>query len=347
MKPEMSTAVMIERVREMAADSADSQDHVLLTQVANRIELLLAAESGMSREMACIRHALDIPPDQSVQSGVVNAFVRLNGETLGLRSRLEAYDRAAKEPVVVNDDMALAFFRALTDETASSDDVDECKIGLRAAFANISPPLPVVLQTLLRELVDVVWQEAKESTEVPSTEWADELIGKVFPAAQTLSVVPDNSVTAEHQRVIGMLLGVCGAAFELADDTCQQEVDGEACHVVPHDAFQKLSDALDEIENTLPNFYPDLPNTVLTWAAVPRRALKSLLQSGNPVWSGIDWAKGCEPTKSVPEGWALVPIDATRKMIDAAIAVDEDGYNAMHKAMIAAAPKLERKDGDA
>jgi len=41
---------------------------------------------------------------------------------------------------------------------------------------------------------------------------------------------------------------------------------------------------------------------------------------------------------AVPEGYALVPIDATRRMIDAAIAVDEDGYDAMHKAMIAAAP---------
>ncbi|MEQ9886224.1 hypothetical protein [Pectobacterium zantedeschiae] len=87
MKPEMSTAVMIERIREMAVSD---QDGTLLNQVANRIELLLAAESSMSREMACIRHALDIPPDQSVQSGVVNAFVRLNGEILELRNQLAA-----------------------------------------------------------------------------------------------------------------------------------------------------------------------------------------------------------------------------------------------------------------
>ncbi|AFR03261.1 hypothetical protein [Pectobacterium carotovorum] len=88
MKPEISTAVMIERVREMAADSSDSQDRVLFTQAANRIELLLAAESGMSREMACIRHALDIPPDQSVQSGVVDAFVRLNAKIQDLSGQL-------------------------------------------------------------------------------------------------------------------------------------------------------------------------------------------------------------------------------------------------------------------
>ncbi|WP_232487453.1 hypothetical protein [Pectobacterium parmentieri] len=202
-------------------------------------------------------------------------------------------------------------------------------------------PLPVVPQTLLRELVDVVWQDAKESTEVPSTEWADELIGKVFTAAQVLPVVPDEMavsddmtvttqmfarghnacraamlqsspaqsvcITAEHQRVIAMLLGACGAAFELADDTCQQEVDGELRHVVPHDAFQKLSDALDEIENTLPNFYPDLPNTVLTWAAVPRHALKSLLQL-----SGKDEQVSYP---AIPEGWVLVPIKPTESMI--------------------------------
>ncbi|MEI7261305.1 hypothetical protein [Pectobacterium carotovorum] len=85
MKPEMSTAVMIERLRVLASES---QDGVLLSSAVSRIELLLAAESGMSREMACIRHALDIPPDQSVQSGVVDAFVRLNAEILELRNQL-------------------------------------------------------------------------------------------------------------------------------------------------------------------------------------------------------------------------------------------------------------------
>lgn len=40
----------------------------------------------------------------------------------------------------------------------------------------------------------------------------------------------------------------------------------------------------------------------------------------------------------IPDGWKLVPIDATRAMIDAAQRVEEDGYDAMHKAMLAAAP---------
>lgn len=92
-------------------------------------------------------------------------------------------------------------------------------------------------------------------------------------------VVPENCVTAEHRRVIEMLLSVCGAAFELADDSCQQDVDGEDCHVVPDDAFQKLSDALDEIENTLPTEDIDRPDVFLAWSAMPRAALKSLLQA--------------------------------------------------------------------
>lgn len=85
MKPEMSTAVMIERLRALASEG---QDGVLLSSAVSRIELLLAAESGMSREMACIRHALDIPPDQSVQSGVVDAFVRLNAKIQDLSAQL-------------------------------------------------------------------------------------------------------------------------------------------------------------------------------------------------------------------------------------------------------------------
>lgn len=89
--------------------------------------------------------------------------------------------------------------------------------------------------------------------------------------------LPDGYVTAEHRRVIGMLLNVCAAAFELADDSCQQDVDGEPCHVVDDQAFSRLSDALDSIENTLPDEYADLPNTVLQWAAIPRHALRKIL----------------------------------------------------------------------
>ncbi|MDS0977209.1 DUF551 domain-containing protein [Citrobacter portucalensis] len=113
-------------------------------------------------------------------------------------------------------------------------------------------------------------------------------------AAPPALVVPENCVTAEHRRVIEMLLNVCGAAFELADDSCQQDVDGEECHVVPDDAFQKLSDALDEIENTLPTEDADRPDVFLAWSAMPRAALKSILQAGNSPVSPDGWVSVSE-----------------------------------------------------
>ncbi|WP_235891706.1 hypothetical protein [Klebsiella spallanzanii] len=136
--------------------------------------------------------------------------------------------------------------------------------------------------------------------------------------AQPAPVVLENCVTAEHRRVIEMLLNVCGAAFELADDSCQQDVDGEDCHVVPNSAFQKLSDMLDEIENSLPTEDADRPDVFLAWSAMPRASLKSLLQAGNsPLWVGVDWAKGCEPGNSpvIPEGYVMVPKEPTEAMM--------------------------------
>ncbi|MFM9867093.1 hypothetical protein [Achromobacter xylosoxidans] len=52
--------------------------------------------------------------------------------------------------------------------------LDECSAALASA--------PVADRQRLRELVDVVWNEATESTAVPDTPWADRLIDKVFPS---------------------------------------------------------------------------------------------------------------------------------------------------------------------
>ncbi|EQA1965812.1 DUF551 domain-containing protein [Escherichia coli] len=121
--------------------------------------------------------------------------------------------------------------------------------------------------------------------------------------ATPAQVVPENCVTAEHRRVIEMLLNVCWAAFELADDSCQQDVDGEECHVVPDDAFQKLSDALDEIENTLPTEDVDRPDVFLAWSAMPRAALKSILQAGNSPVTPDGWISCSD---RMPKGYADV-----------------------------------------
>ena len=57
----------------------------------------------------------------------------------------------------------------------------------------------------------------------------------------------------------------------------------------------------------------------------------------------LQGANGNSPV--IPDDWVLVPVDATRAMIDAARRAEEDGYDAMHKAMIAAAPQQEVNNG--
>ncbi|HBE9078877.1 hypothetical protein [Serratia fonticola] len=161
--------------------------------------------------------------------------------------------------------------------------------------------------------------------------WRDAPEGAEVFTAPPAPTVPVTAV--EHQRVILMLLGVCGAAFELADDCCQQEVDGELCHVVPGDSFKKLSDALDEIENTLPDEYEDLPNTVLKWAAVPRHALRAMLQ---PVSQGHTLN-----SPVIPDGWKLVPKEPTTKQWAAGYKAMDGGIDKVtlaYRAMVEVAP---------
>ncbi|CAM6817807.1 DUF551 domain-containing protein [Enterobacter intestinihominis] len=82
----------------------------------------------------------ELEEERDAVPGVVNedAAMSLAAMKLALAS-LEA------EPVSVNDDMAYAFHHAISDSSLGSDEVEEIKAGLRAAFANVTaPPAPVV-----------------------------------------------------------------------------------------------------------------------------------------------------------------------------------------------------------
>lgn len=67
------------------------------------------------------------------------------------------------EPVAVNDDMAYAFHHALSDSSLGTDEVEEIKTGLRAAFANVTtqpvPGVPVEMNS------DKAWGGLKISAE--------------------------------------------------------------------------------------------------------------------------------------------------------------------------------------
>ncbi|MEL7631188.1 hypothetical protein AAGW04_19620 [Pectobacterium aroidearum] len=49
------------------------------------------------------------------------------------------------------------------------------------------------------------------------------------------------------------------------------------------------------------------------------RCRTEILQSGNPVWIGIDWAEGCWPSSVIPDSFAIVPKVATDEMICAGL----------------------------
>lgn len=90
---------------------------------------------------------------------------------------------------------------------------------------------------------------------------------------------------------------------------------------VPNDLLHMAADA---IEDLLKNGNSD--SSAAVWFDMPGKLRAAMLNAG-PVTEA-----------TVPDGWKLVPVDATRAMIDAARRVEEDGYDAMHKAMLASAP---------
>lgn len=81
---------------------------------------------------------------------------------------LQERRKADSEPVEINDDMAFAFCRAISDDPVGAIEAEDIKTGLRAAFANVTaPPAPVVPQR------DQVRRE--------HAEWADTTFGNVGP----------------------------------------------------------------------------------------------------------------------------------------------------------------------
>ena len=92
--------------------------------------------------------------------------------------------------------------------------------------------------------------------------------------------------------------------------------------VVPYDFdFDRFNDVV-WLECVASNPHMHSPTTSII-ARVALELNKRILAGNSPV---------------ITDGWKMVPIDATRAMIDAARRVEEDGYDAMHKAMLAAAP---------
>lgn len=111
---------------------------------------------------------------------------------------------------------------------------------------------------------------------------------------------------------------------------------------VPPALGAQLVAVLESVQEVLRSDDPAIADTICVWntsepLVVPVEAALAAYQAHAALCQ--------QPASSQSEGhgsdsgWQVMPVSATRKMIDAAQRVEEDGYDAMYQAMRAAAPK--------
>lgn len=93
----LSTAQLIEAMRTVAVAAETEQGREKLNAIANRMEMLVAANADMDLQLNSIRSALNIPDTQSVQSGVIDAFSRKSSDIEELTEKSNRLRRTAKE----------------------------------------------------------------------------------------------------------------------------------------------------------------------------------------------------------------------------------------------------------
>ncbi|MDM3155765.1 hypothetical protein OGW08_16980 [Citrobacter sp. Cf122] len=99
-------------------------------------------------------------------------------------------------PVAINDDMAYAFHHALSDSSLGSDEIDEIKTGLRAAFANVTaPPAPVYQY---REIGGGVWEECGKDWFEHCSQSPEHDTRTLYAAKQPAPIVPDTLPCPVH-----------------------------------------------------------------------------------------------------------------------------------------------------
>lgn len=120
-----------------------------LTQIADHIDAQAARISELES-------ALNI-------ASASFANERIIAEKLSARLEQAEKELAAirEQEIEINNDMALAFHHAISDGALGSDDIEEIKTGLRAAFSHINQsPLAVLDNDTLREMVRA-WNRAR------------------------------------------------------------------------------------------------------------------------------------------------------------------------------------------
>ncbi|MEG5987913.1 hypothetical protein UXO44_04260 [Enterobacter hormaechei] len=230
------------------------------------------------------------------------------------------------KPVSVNDDMAYAFHHAISDSSLGSDEVEEIKTGLRAAFANVTaPPAPA---------------------SVP--EWTNEQCLEFLSIAFRHAEIKGDLELDDIRLGVKMVNGSRAAMLQGADGTLANE------GTITATQFKPVADLYGLTS-------PTGGETSFTFDAVEARDFidggwscqeyvelgrfqEAMLQNGNspaqsdccPEQNYIAPAQdGDSPV--IPDGWVLVPEEPTHEMLEAG---DEQfGTYDMYRRMIAASPQ--------
>lgn len=267
------------------------------------------------------------------------------------------------EAVSVNDDMAYAFHHAISDSSLGSDEVEEIKTGLRAAFANVTaPPAPASVPEWTNEQCleflsiafrhaeikgDLELDDIRLGVKMVNGSRAAMLQGADRPQNEPQNI-PENIPATQFKPVADLygLTSPTGGETSFTFDAVEAHdfIDGGwSCQeYVELGRYQEALTDHSEDKLAMVDHSGDSNNMVepVTTACKLRDAVDTIRNSGIAIdGEKILAERDALNSPVIPDGWVMVPEDPTHEMLEAG---DEQfGTYDVYRRMIEAAPKLE------
>ncbi|HAV1939491.1 hypothetical protein M8U86_06725 [Enterobacter hormaechei] len=267
------------------------------------------------------------------------------------------------KPVSVNDDMAYAFHHAISDSSLGSDEVEEIKTGLRAAFANVTaPPAPASVPEWTNEQCleflsiafrhaeikgDLELDDIRLGVKMVNGSRAAMLQGADRPQNEPQNI-PENIPATQFKPVADLygLTSPTGGETSFTFDAVEARdfIDGGwSCQeYVELGRYQEALTDHSEDKLAMVDHSGDSNNMVepVTTACKLRDAVDTIRNSGIAIdGEKILAERDALNSPVIPDGWVMVPEEPTHEMLEAG---DEQfGTYDVYRRMIEAAPKLE------
>lgn len=267
------------------------------------------------------------------------------------------------KPVSVNDDMTYAFHHAISDSSLGSDEVEEIKTGLRAAFANVTaPPAPASVPEWTNEQCleflsiafrhaeikgDLELDDIRLGVKMVNGSRAAMLQGADRPQNEPQNI-PENIPATQFKPVADLygLTSPTGGETSFTFDAVEARdfIDGGwSCQeYVELGRYQEALTDHSEDKLAMVDHSGDSNNMVepVTTACKLRDAVNTIRNSGIAIdGEKILAERDALNSPVIPDGWVMVPEEPTHEMLEAG---DEQfGTYDVYRRMIEAAPKLE------